>query len=1075
MRMTPYEKALKELNNEQRAAVEHIEGPLLVIAGPGTGKTQLLSVRVAYILQNTDTSPQNILCLTFTNKAATNMRDRLFDFIGPAAYKVAVRTFHSFAADIMNDYPDYFWNGARLGTVPDTVQLEVIQEILMSLPLDNPLAKRFAGELTGTTAVQNALKLTKEAGLTPEKLETIISVNLDYIDLIEADVVDILSETLSYKKLYGLLTNIEALPEQSIDTAITPLLSLRSVLVESLKQAIALDADTGKATNTSKWKQRFVKSVDGVKGMHAERSINQWWLELSHVYKLYRDTLHTRGYYDYSDMIVEVISQLEQNTELRSDVQEQFTHVLIDEFQDTNPAQLRLAHLVADHHTSNGQPNLMAVGDDDQSIFKFNGAELSNMLNFRSFYKIKKAIVLVENYRSSQAILNTAHLLAEQINDRLTKREADIIKNLIAKKEPTEQGTIQHLSYPTREHQLSAIANTIAVAHKKSGTIAVLARGHESLLRLAEQLQALDVAIRYERQNNALNHPVVVQVLLVCDLLIELNNGNEAASNVILSELLREPLWGVSTEALWQLAIDNRYRPHWVKSLLASEDTQIVELMKDFMELARAAATNPLSLMIEYIVGLRPYEKFTSPIRNHFFENKATTSAYLEALSALRLLTDLAREFSIKNEVTLTDFMKFVHVNRENKRLITDSSVYVSGNDAVQLLTVHKAKGLEFDTVFVVDANEEYWKPNRGGRKSPVNLPLQAYGEDADDYARLFYVAATRAKHSLFVSSFYSNVLGEELLSAPFVRAVLPPKRIELQNAGDPKKVLESALSWPQLGHAKESFLLQPVLEEFTLSPTALLNFLDVTVGGPGYFKERDLLRLPEAKTMSQSYGTAIHAALEYAQKLVNKDAFDLDEVFQAYEDALVEQQVLSDEFERYLPLGQRTLGTLFETYGYTLQPKSNSEQKLICTLEGGVRLLGKLDRIDGQDPNKIIIADYKTGKPLTSLFTNDQSKAVKAWRHRSQLIFYALLASQTPRLAGRSAIECQMVYVESPDIKHLIQSYTPTSEEIARMSTLIQKAWKKIIATDFPDTTAYSQDIHGIEKFEQDLLDDKI
>ena len=112
--METYKKAYAALNAQQKLAVEHTEGPLLVIAGPGTGKTQLLSVRVARILQTTDVSPQNILCLTFTNKAATNMRDRLFELIGAEAYKVVVRTFHSFAADIMNQYPDYFWNGARL-------------------------------------------------------------------------------------------------------------------------------------------------------------------------------------------------------------------------------------------------------------------------------------------------------------------------------------------------------------------------------------------------------------------------------------------------------------------------------------------------------------------------------------------------------------------------------------------------------------------------------------------------------------------------------------------------------------------------------------------------------------------------------------------------------------------------------------------------------------------------------------------------------------------------------------------------------------------------------------------------
>ena len=140
--------AYKQLNSEQRQAVDALEGPVLVVAGPGTGKTQLLSTRVANILRKTDTDASSILCLTFTNKAATNMRERLYQLIGPASRNVVVRTFHSFAAEIMNQYPDYFWNGARLSVAPDPVQLEIIQSLLARLPLDNPLASTFAGALT---------------------------------------------------------------------------------------------------------------------------------------------------------------------------------------------------------------------------------------------------------------------------------------------------------------------------------------------------------------------------------------------------------------------------------------------------------------------------------------------------------------------------------------------------------------------------------------------------------------------------------------------------------------------------------------------------------------------------------------------------------------------------------------------------------------------------------------------------------------------------------------------------------------------------------------------------------------
>ncbi len=251
-----------KLNPAQQTAVDAIDGPVLVIAGPGTGKTQLLSMRVVKILETTDTSPQNILCLTFTNKAANNMRERLFDLIGPTAYSVAVHTFHSFAADIMNKNPDHFWNGASLSVVPDAVQLEIIQDILGSLPLDNPLARRFAGELTGLKATKEALKLTKEAGLTPEKLRAIIELNLAYIDIAEPILVEHLSAPLSFKKLQTLADSLEAdLPEQSIDEHMAPLMSLRTVILKSLDDAINQDEPTGKSTNTGKFNWFFSTKI----------------------------------------------------------------------------------------------------------------------------------------------------------------------------------------------------------------------------------------------------------------------------------------------------------------------------------------------------------------------------------------------------------------------------------------------------------------------------------------------------------------------------------------------------------------------------------------------------------------------------------------------------------------------------------------------------------------------------------------------------------------------------------------------------------------------------------------------
>src|SRR5258708_4127152 len=144
--MNHYQEAYKRLNVAQKEAVDATNGPVMVIAGPGTGKTQLLSVRVAHILQTTDTSPNNILCLTFTESAASAMRQRLAEMIGADAYKVAIHTFHSFGTEIISQYPAYFYEGAHFRPASELNSFEVLQPLFSALPHTSPLAKTMNGE-----------------------------------------------------------------------------------------------------------------------------------------------------------------------------------------------------------------------------------------------------------------------------------------------------------------------------------------------------------------------------------------------------------------------------------------------------------------------------------------------------------------------------------------------------------------------------------------------------------------------------------------------------------------------------------------------------------------------------------------------------------------------------------------------------------------------------------------------------------------------------------------------------------------------------------------------------------------
>jgi DNA helicase-2/ATP-dependent DNA helicase PcrA len=1056
------------LNKEQKEAVDYIDGPLLVIAGPGTGKTQLLSLRVANILNKTDTDPGSVLCLTFTNAASSNMKERLNSLVGSSSRNVSVRTFHSFASELMQLYPDYFWNGARLSVVPDAVQRSIVESLLVELPLDNPLALKFAGVYTSTGDVLSALRLTKEAGLTPDKLKAMIELNQAYIDLIEEDFSEITQARLSLKSLDLLKAKVSELPDQNIDEIVAPLTSLSSVIKSSLEAAIEKDKLSGKTTETGKWKRRWIQTVEGKRGLYSERQRNDWWLNLSDVYDLYRNRLHERGYYDYSDMLVEVISALEQKPDLLALVQERYLYVLIDEFQDTNAAQLRLALLVAASSSSETRPNIMAVGDDDQSIFAFNGAELSNMLSFNRLYAETKTIVLEDNYRSTQDVLNASSSIINQAETRLAVQQ-NFSKELRAAKE-TGNGHIKHLVYPTREHQLEFVARHIknSFDDDPNASIAVLARSHSSLRDIASYLIEEKVPISYEQQNNILELELVKQIILLGQLVTSISSGDQVKVNYCLSLLLSYPAWAVEPKTLWDIASATYVRRgHWLEVLLDHKDENLKQLADWLLYLSQLEKHEALPVVMEHLIGLRQSENFVSPLRNYYLNLMAVESSYLENLSGLSVLNNLVYEFvaTAKSMPSLEDFVTFLNINNR----VVDNSWYQSSDHAVELLSVHKAKGLEFDTVYIIDAIENEWQPRRSGRKPPANLPLQPYGELFDDYARLAYVSATRSRRNLIVSSFSFDGNNQAVMPSTLFDG-LDQQKVDSVSLKDSQKALETKLTWPRLNSSDEQLLMKPRLESYKLSATGLIQFLDVSQGGPLQFLERQLLRLPVITTDYMAYGTAMHAGLQTAQNIVNQDKFNLETVINSFASNLKERYLPLSSLEKYNQHGKNILNRLFNEYDLGLAKGDLSEVVLSEQVIHDARVNGTLDHVH-TDGKSLIITDYKTGTPLTSFETRDKTKAIKAWRQRTQLLFYCLLASGNDRFKSAQNISAQIIYVEADSTKQLMLGLVPEKEELDRLASLIEAVWQHIMNLDFVDTSKYPDTIEGIKAFEDDLL----
>ena len=338
---------LDKLNSRQREAVTHPDGPLLVVAGPGTGKTQLLAARVAWLLATTDTKAHEILCLTYTDAAAQNMRQRLQQFIGLEAHRVAIHTFHSLGQLLIQENAHLL---ERDDFTPAS-ELEVeglLRRLLDELPSGHPLRRT-------TSAV--------------------------------------------YYDVPALKTLFQAMKREGWNEA-----QLRQEL-EEYRQSIQPSATAGKALSPSKradLELRITKAVAAVELLAG-----------------YQSGLQQERRYDYDDMLAWAIALLTQHEHVRLSYQERFQHFLVDEFQDTNGAQSQLLYLLANYWEN---PNVLVVGDDDQSIFRFQGACVANILEFTERFPSAKVVVLEENYRSSAAILAAAQGLITRNQERLTQR-----------------------------------------------------------------------------------------------------------------------------------------------------------------------------------------------------------------------------------------------------------------------------------------------------------------------------------------------------------------------------------------------------------------------------------------------------------------------------------------------------------------------------------------------------------------------------------------------------------------------------------------------------------------------------
>lgn len=1110
--MGVFQERYKQLNDAQKQAVDSIDGPLLVIAGPGTGKTELLSLRTANILQQTDATAGNILCLTFTDNAARNMRERLEGIIGADAHHVAIHTFHSFGSEIINQYPEFFSLRSMLQSVDELGNYELLHSIFSDLPHSNPLSTKVGEDFIFLKSTQAIIGWLKQNAITPDELSEILKANINFIDQAIDHVNQVFVVTPSAKQLpayIGLIDKLKPLIGESLYNFV----DYGQLCLSELQQAIDETDPSGRyAKPVTAWRNAWLEKTG--QGRYRFKDAGSSLKKLRAVIKIYqqlRDQMAQRGLYDFDDMIVEVVHAIENNQELKLNLQERYQYILIDEFQDTNKAQLRIAKALGDNPINEGRPNIMAVGDDDQAIYAFQGAESSNMLDFINSYRDVSLVTLTENYRSSKTILDSSREVALQASNRLEGSLANIDKTLNANSK-TNIDIVSHQVMPSELQQYQWVAEQIS-QHLKTGTkpgqIAVLAPRHKYLERLMPYIIDKQIPVAYERREDILESPIIKQLLTMARLVHNLSLGNHSAVDPLMAEVLTYEFWSLPLEEVAKISLQcYKERKHWLEVMLESSQPTIKAIANWLLETVRHSHTQPLEYLLDRLIGspdehshssapTDTTENFHSPLRQFYFNNQRLekqTGNYLELLGQLSTLRQQLRSWQPDRRLYLADLITFTDLHARAKIKIVDTNPHTQTTEAVQVMTAYKAKGLEFEVVFVINAQDDVW----GARartlsdliRLPRNLPIKPTGSSVDDRLRLLFVAMTRAKHSLFITSYTHNLNNKLSSGLSFIGGHAEGSQ-NIHPSLQPKhhsKVTElraiELLSTDWLHQfsdliADKPSLMKPLLDNYKLSATHLNNFLDVTKSGPEYFLVHNLLRFPQSIAPQAAYGDAMHKVMQWLYSVIASGSQpNKDETIALFKDVLQRKHLNNTDEKLFYQRGLNSLQLLLDNKLTSFNPQAIIERNFSSegVIVAGAHLTGKIDKLEIIKPGAMKVTDFKTGKPAQSWRGRDDYEATKLHKYQQQLMFYKLLVENSGFFGKQYKVDSgALEFLEADEDGQLrppLELTLNDSPEIERFKLLISAVWQRIMKLDFPDTSKYPKNTSGIKKFEQDLLD---
>ncbi|NCT55962.1 ATP-dependent helicase [bacterium] len=1005
-----FNKLYKQLNQAQKAAVDTLNGPVMVVAGPGTGKTQILTLRIANILQKTDADPGSILAITFTETGAKAMRERLASIIGKQAYYVNITTFHSFASSVINDNPDFFYFNENARVIGDLERLQIFEQILDE---------------------QKQIELLKPTNS-----------KYFYVNSIISAIKDLKREGVTLNKFEKLIVNNEQLT--------TDLENKEKTTYEEKKQI-----------------KDFKKQI-----------------ELSILYEHYEVKIKELGLYDFEDMINYVNEKLENEEELAQKYQEKFQYILVDEFQDTNNAQYSIIKNLTSFWGQDA--DVFVVGDDDQSIYRFQGASVANMLDFQKDFVGSTLITLKNNYRSTQLILDASRNVISNNQQSIEKFVKGIDKALVSQTQTSTSLPVQASKIQTSTFSNGLIENYyIATQVKKlidngedPSEIAVLFRHNSDSNELAEIFSKLGIFYNLEGGQNILKSPHIAKFL---DLLKVIEYSKSNTENLDLFTILSYNYLGFDYLENLKLA---KYASTKRKSI------EQVILEDDFEK--KSGLTNPTKYSTFIKQTIVEWQNFDAenPI-TRTFEKVLEESGYLQYMLSQKdsveeinkintLYNEVQRLVIANNKAQIKDLLEGLTLMEQNNIGIYEKDLDIAKN-TVTLSTAHKSKGLEFKHVFIYAFNDKKWgnNPTRELIKLPDLIASNSktkVGEETDsdpneDERRLFYVALTRAKQSVYISrsNEYQTPWGVRQMEASMFLLELPKEFVTGIDTAkiETKEFVNTSLK-TQLSFVKdhqmqndEKEYLDEIVKDINLSVTALNTYLEC-----GYkFKLNNLLRTPRAKTIYLSFGTAVHKALEefYNEYLEEDTLPDSQMLVSSYLKALEKEVLTESEREALIKKGKSVLANYHKHYSKEFKNPEYLERLFgygfAKIYVGDTPIVGKVDRIeqlkkeDGQTYVKVI--DYKTGKPKSKNEIEGKTKYSDGG-YKRQLVFYKLLCDLDKTFKYK-AEQFELDFVEPNDTgKYKKEVFIITEEEVKELKEVIIQTMKDIRELKFERTTDY-------------------